>query len=161
MLFPTGSWRRRERAALAYHLQANKTDRHWSDRPVSPHLAPNPSAKEMGGITLTTRDWESSMDRRTLLKGVAGVGSLAAAAGRSLRFGPQATPATSDPSWGTQYVVRNAAAVVWDTLYGIDATLQPQRQMVESEEVSDDGLIWTFRLRPGLKFHEGEPVLSK
>jgi len=33
--------------------------------------------------------------------------------------------------------------------------------MVLSEEVSDDGLIWTFRLRPGLKFHDGEPVLSK
>src|SRR6266403_1290629 len=33
--------------------------------------------------------------------------------------------------------------------------------MVESEEVSDDGLVWTFRLRPGLKFHDGEPVLSK
>src|SRR6202048_1347736 len=153
MLSPTGSWRRRERAALAYHLQANKIDRHWSDRPVSPHLAPNPSAKEMGGITLTTRDWESSMDRRTLLKGLAVVGSLAATGGlsmpalsqgasaRTLRFVPQANLANFDPIWGTQYVVRNAAAVVWDTLYGIDATLQPQRQMVESEEVSDDGLM--------------------
>src|SRR5207244_9714893 len=34
-------------------------------------------------------------------------------------------------------------------------------QMVESEEVSDDGLSWTFRLRPGLKFHDGEPVLAQ
>ncbi len=113
------------------------------------------------------------MDRRTLLKGLAGAGSLAAtgglsmpalsqgAAARTLRFVPQANLANFDPIWGTQYVVRNAAAMVWDTLYGIDATLQPQRQMVESEEVSDDGLIWTFRLRPGLKFHDGEPVLSK
>src|SRR5215831_5895669 len=33
--------------------------------------------------------------------------------------------------------------------------------MVESEDVSSDGLVWTFRLRPGLKFHDGEPVLSK
>src|SRR3989440_2950197 len=113
------------------------------------------------------------MDRRTVLKGLAGVGSLAAtgglsmpalsqgAAARTLRFVPQANLANFDPIWGTQYVVRNAAALVWDTLYGLDATLQPQRQMVESEEVSDDGLVWTFRLRPGLKFHDGEPVLSK
>jgi peptide/nickel transport system substrate-binding protein len=113
------------------------------------------------------------MDRRTVLKGLAGAGSLAAtgglsmpalsqgAAARTLRFVPQANLANFDPVWGTQYVVRNAAALVWDTLYGIDATLQPQRQMVEAEEVSDDGLIWTFRLRPGLKFHDGEPVRSK
>lgn len=33
--------------------------------------------------------------------------------------------------------------------------------MVDAEEVSEDGLIWTFRLRPGLKFHDGEPVLAK
>jgi peptide/nickel transport system substrate-binding protein len=33
--------------------------------------------------------------------------------------------------------------------------------MVEAEEVSPDGLVWTFRLRPGLKFHDGEPVLAK
>src|SRR2546430_761035 len=113
------------------------------------------------------------MDRRTVLKGLAGVGSLAAtgglsmpalsqgAAARTLRFVPQANLANFDPIWGTQYVVRNAAALVWDTLYGVDAKPQPQRQMVESEEVSDDGLVWTFRLRPGLKFHDGEPVLSK
>src|SRR5260370_36487764 len=132
-----------------------------------------PSAHEIGATAITTRDWESSMDRRTLLKGLAGVSSLAAtggvsmpalsqgAAARTLRFVPQANLANFDPVWGTQYVVRNAAAMVWDTLYGIDATLQPQRQMAASEELSDDGLVWTFPLGPGLKFHDGEPVLSK
>src|ERR1700691_2994326 len=118
-------------------------------------------------------NWEVSMDRRTVLKGLAGAGSLAAtgglsmpalsqgAAARTLRFVPQADLANFDPIWGTQYVVRNAAALVWDTLYGIDAPLQPKRQRVESEEVSSDGLTWTFRLRDGLKFHDGEPVLAK
>ena len=113
------------------------------------------------------------MDRRTLLKAVAGAGTLAVtgklsapalaqgAAARTLRFVPQANLANFDPIWGTQYVVRNASAMVWDTLYGVDEKLQPQRQMVESEEVSSDGLTWTFRLRPGLKFHDGEPVLAK
>src|SRR5216684_445197 len=113
------------------------------------------------------------MDRRTLLKAVAGAGTLAAtgklsapalaqgAAARTLRFVPQADLANFDPIWGTQYVVRNASAMVWDTLYGVDEKLQPQRQMAEAEEVSADGLTWTFRLRPGLKFHDGEKVLAK
>lgn len=113
------------------------------------------------------------MDRRTFLKSAAGVGTLAAtggiampalsqgAAAKTLRFVPQANLANFDPIWGTQYVVRNAAALVWDTLYGIDEKFQPQRQMVESEEVSSDGLTWTFKLRPGLKFHDGTPVLAK
>src|SRR5579863_4193505 len=95
----------------------------------------------------------SSMDRRTVLKGLARGGlSMPAlsqgAAARTLRFVPQADLANFDPIWGTQYVVRNASAMVWDTLYGVDDKLQPQRQMVESEEVSSDGLTWTFKLRP-------------
>src|SRR6202158_800967 len=173
MLSPTGSWRRSERAALAYHLQANETDRHWSDLARFTSCGAGPSANEMGATAITTRDWESSMDRRTMLKGLAGVGGLAAtgglsmpalsqgAAARTLRFVPQANLANFDPVWGTQYVVRNAAALVWDTLYGIDATLQPQRQMVECEAGSEDGLFWPFKLRSGLKSHDGEPVLSK
>src|SRR5216117_4228176 len=122
---------------------------------------------------MTTRDWESAMDRRTVLKGLAGVGSLAAtgglsmpaisqgAAAKTLRFVPQANLANFDPIWGTQYVVRNASQLVWDTLYGLDSKLQPKRQMIESEEVSSDGLTWTFKLRDGLKFHDGEKVLAK
>ncbi len=112
------------------------------------------------------------MDRRTFLKGAAGAGSLAMSGGfampalaqgaaKTLRFVPQANLANFDPIWGTQYVVRNASVLVWDTLYGLDANQKPQRQMVESEEVSADGLTWTFKLRPGLKFHDGEKVLAK
>src|SRR4051812_4903416 len=113
------------------------------------------------------------MDRRSFLKATAVAGALGAAGGmpapalsqgasaRTLRFVPQANLANFDPIWTTQYVVRNASALVWDTLYGVDANLQPQRQMVESEQTSDDGLVWTFKLRPGLKFHDGTPVLSK
>jgi len=115
----------------------------------------------------------TNMERRSFLKLAAGAGGLAVggalaapalaqgAAARTLRFVPQANLANFDPIWGTQYVVRNAAMMVWDTLYGVDSKLEPKRQMVESEEVSEDGLVWTFKLRPGLKFHDGAPVLAK
>src|SRR5260370_3805113 len=114
-----------------------------------------------------------NVNRRTALKLAAGAGALAmagklagaglaqGAAARTLRLVPQANLANFDPIWGTQYVVRNASAMVWDTLYGFDDKLVPQRQMAESEEVSSDGLTWTFKLRTGLKFHDGEPVLAK
>ncbi|MBB5689802.1 ABC transporter substrate-binding protein [Roseomonas alkaliterrae] len=113
------------------------------------------------------------MDRRTFLKAGAGVATIGAsgtiaapalsqgAAARTLRFVPQANLANFDPIWGTQYVVRNAACLVWDTLYGFDSNLTPQRQMVESEEVTDGGKTWTFRLREGLRFHDGEPVRAQ
>ncbi len=102
---------------------------------------------------------------------MAGAGALAGglatpaisqrAAARVLRLVPHADLANFDPIWTPAYIARNAGLLVWDTLYGIDANLHPQRQMVEAEEVSADGLTWTFRLRPGLKFHDGEPVLAK
>ena len=81
--------------------------------------------------------------------------------GGTLRFVAQADLANFDPIWGTAYVVRNAAVLVWDTLYGVDSNLQPQPQMVETGAVSDDGLVWSFKLRPGLKFHDGAPVTSR
>jgi peptide/nickel transport system substrate-binding protein len=112
------------------------------------------------------------MDRRAFLKSMAGAGAVAAAglaapaisrgaAARALRFVPQADLANFDPVWSSTIVVRNASALVWDMLYGIDDKLAPQRQMVEAEEISSDGLTWTFRLRPDLKWHDGEPVLAK
>jgi peptide/nickel transport system substrate-binding protein len=110
------------------------------------------------------------MHRRTFLKaGVAATATLSLAApaisqrlaAHALRLVPHADVANFDPIWNSAYIARNAGLLVWDTLYGVDAKLQLQRQMVEAEEVSLDGLIWTFRLRAGLKFHDGESVLAK
>ena len=113
------------------------------------------------------------MNRRSFLKAAAGVGAAMAtnglsapavsqrAAARAVRLVPHADLANFDPIWSGAYIARNAGILVWDTLYGVDAKLRPQRQMVEAEEVSPDGLTWTFRLRPELKFHDGEPVRAK
>src|SRR5580692_10285257 len=109
------------------------------------------------------------MDRRGFLKtaAIAATGALAAprlslaADSKTLRFVPQANLANLDPIWTTQYVVRNASLLIWDTLYGVNDKLEPQPQMVEGHEVSADLRTWTFRLRSGLKFHDNEPVLAK
>jgi peptide/nickel transport system substrate-binding protein len=80
---------------------------------------------------------------------------------RILRFVPQANLSSMDAVAGTQYVVRNASLLVWDTLYGIDSKLEPKPQMCEGHEVSADFQTWTFKLREGLKFHDGEKVTTR
>ena len=80
---------------------------------------------------------------------------------RVLRFVPQANLSSLDAVAGTQYVVRNASLLIWDTLYGIDHNIDPKPQMAEGHEVSADFKDWTFKLRSGLKFHDGEKVTSR
>src|ERR1700674_1293000 len=154
-----------------------ETDRRWRNPGrLTIHCSGADLASSAPGVMVRSRmlldDAEASMDRRTFLQATAGAGlivsgKLAApalaqgAAARTLRFVPHAALANFDPIWGTANIVRNAGALVWDTLYGFDVELQPQRQMIEAEEVSDDGLTWTFRLRAGLKFHDGEPVRAR
>ncbi len=48
--------------------------------------------------------------------------------------------------------------MIWDTLFGVDEKYHPHPQMLESYGVSDDGLVWSFMLREGLKWHDGAPV---
>src|SRR5882757_5264276 len=65
-----------------------------------------------------------------------------------------------DPLWTTAYIVRNHGYLIYDTLFAIDDKFEPQPQMVESWTTSDDKLAWTFKLRDGLKWHDGTPVTS-
>jgi len=65
-----------------------------------------------------------------------------------------------DPTWTTAYIVRNHGYMVYDTLFALDAKLQVQPQMVDTWSVADDKVTYTFRLRDGLEWHDGQSVTS-
>jgi peptide/nickel transport system substrate-binding protein len=71
---------------------------------------------------------------------------------------PQADLKNLDPIWTTASITNNHGYMVYDTLFSLDESLQPQPQMVDSFTVSDDALTYTFKLRDGLVFHDGSPV---
>jgi peptide/nickel transport system substrate-binding protein len=50
-----------------------------------------------------------------------------------------------------------AAAAIFDTLVSLDDKAQPQPKLALSWTHSDDYKTWTFKLRPGVKFHDGTP----
>ncbi|MGI4953665.1 MAG: ABC transporter substrate-binding protein [Janthinobacterium lividum] len=84
-----------------------------------------------------------------------------AAASRVLKFIPQADLTVLDPMWTTAYVTRNHAFMIYDTLFGQDGQYRPSPQMLEGFTTEDDGKRWTLTLRPGLLFHDGEPVRAR
>jgi peptide/nickel transport system substrate-binding protein len=79
-------------------------------------------------------------------------------AGKTLRFVPHADLTVVDPQFIGVYITRNFGYLVYDTLFGMDRDFRPQPEMVDTWQVSDDRLTYTFRLRDGLKFHDGQPV---
>lgn len=80
---------------------------------------------------------------------------------RTLSFVPQAVLNSIDPTWSTSQVSRNLGFMVFEPLYGRDAAGVPRPQMVEADQVEDNGRRWTMRLRPDLLWHDGEKVLAR
>ena len=80
---------------------------------------------------------------------------------RPLRFVPASDLAILDPIVTTTYITRNHAYMVFDQLYGQDEQFRAQPQMVEGHRLEDGGRLVTMRLRPGLVFHDGEPVRAR
>ena len=80
---------------------------------------------------------------------------------RTLKFVPSAPVTLLDPVWTNNFPTRTHAYLVFDALYGLNESLTAQPQMVEGHVLEGDGTIWTFRLRDGLRFHDGTPVLAR
>ena len=81
-------------------------------------------------------------------------------ASRTIRAVMHGDVSTYDPIWTTANMAAYHGGMVYDTLFGNDADLKPQPQMVGKYGLSDDKLTWTFELRDGLKFTDGTPVTT-
>lgn len=69
-------------------------------------------------------------------------------------------PDQLDPHKTSAYFSFEVLENVFDTLVEPDENLQMRPALAESWEVSDDELTWTFRLRPGVAFHDGSPLTA-
>src|ERR1700719_3646586 len=87
--------------------------------------------------------------------------AVAQAPQKVLRVVPQGEVKVFDPHQSQVNLTSMHAALVYDLLFSWDADMVPRPQMVERWTVSDDKLLYTFTLRPGLKFSGRRPVTTR
>jgi len=66
----------------------------------------------------------------------------------------------TDPIITTAHITRNHAYMIYDVLVAKDSSFNVRPQMADWT-ISDDGTIYSFTLRDGLKFHDGAPVTAR
>jgi peptide/nickel transport system substrate-binding protein len=101
--------------------------------------------------------------RRMVLLGVlasvafwlAAVPADAQVRGGTLRIGMDADNTTMDPHLSTAAVDRQVYNNIYGKLFDIDTKFGIVPQLVQSWEVKSGGLVYVFKLRRGVKFHDG------
>ena len=105
------------------------------------------------------------ISRRTLAAGAATLALLAAVPamgqGKVLKFVQNGNLTILDPIWTTAYVTRDHGYMIYDTLFSTDEKNEVKPQMVDKYDVSADKTLWTFTLRDGLEWHDGQPVTAE
>jgi peptide/nickel transport system substrate-binding protein len=84
-----------------------------------------------------------------------------ARAEKVLRVVPHADLKIVDPYTTTATITLMHGQMIYDQLFAWNSKLEPKPQMVDHYEISPDRLVYTFTLRPGLKFHDGQPVTTR
>jgi peptide/nickel transport system substrate-binding protein len=106
-------------------------------------------------------------NRRTALLGGAALGSAflirprEARAAKTMTVVLESEVTILDPHAITATITRTFGLHVFDMLFAMNERGEIKPQMVESWDASPDKLNWSFTLRPGLKWHDGQPVTAE
>src|SRR5690606_7932538 len=80
-------------------------------------------------------------------------------AGRDLIVALKTEASSLDPQYHALTPNTQISHTLFDALVHADAKLQPRPALAESWTV--DGNVWTFKLRPGVKFSDGTPLTAE
>src|SRR6478735_3490688 len=110
-----------------------------------------------------------SLTRRTLLAAALLSSVALAPAAFAQDFDPAATirlgslyePQNLDTTAGAGQGINEAFnSNVYEALFQLTDAGTVEPQLVDSYTASDDGLTYTFKLKPGVKFHSGDPLTA-
>src|SRR5215468_1859471 len=91
----------------------------------------------------------------------AALGADAPRKGGIIRVGNLGEPPALDAHWTTASITETLTNHIYEGLYSLDSTNRPIPMLAEGVAISKDGLVYTFKLRQGVKFHNGKEMTSE
>lgn len=70
-------------------------------------------------------------------------------------------PSVADAMFTTTTVTSDITRHIFEGLFAQDSEFNPRPMLVDRYEISDDGLLYTFTLRSGIKFHDGSELTAE
>ncbi len=122
-------------------------------------LLPQTGTRRQPWLTRTLRVAATSTATAVLLA-LSVQPALAQKMSEKLTFGQIAPPPTLDPHFSTSISTRNIAMHIFEQLMTRNEANAVIPELAESYEMSPDGLTYTFRIRSGVKFHNGKELTS-
>lgn len=80
--------------------------------------------------------------------------------GGTLKIALLGEPPSLDIMFTTATITRNIGSQMFETLYANNSKMVPQPHLAEKGEISSDGKTWTFTLRKGVPFHNGQEMTA-
>ena len=87
-------------------------------------------------------------------------GEESAAEPAVLRIGWAGSPDTLNPGTAVLSEAYTIFELVYDSMYQLELDGSYTLELAESVDVSDDGLVYTYTIRDGVTFHDGEPLTA-
>ena len=78
-----------------------------------------------------------------------------------VRIGWAGSPDTLNPGMAVLSESYTIFELVYDSMYELNMDGTFTLTLAESATVSDDRLVWTFKIRDGITFHDGQPLTAK
>ena len=78
----------------------------------------------------------------------------------TLRIASVGSVQSFDPLWTTASGTGNVSSTILEGLLAYNEDWSIGKMLLDTWETSSDGLTWTFKIRDGVKFHDGTPLTS-
>jgi peptide/nickel transport system substrate-binding protein len=92
---------------------------------------------------------------------ISACGALGQSQPVTMRVGWSGSPDTLNPGAAVLSEAYTIFGLVYDTMYTLQLDGSFKLSLAESVNVSDDGLVYTYKIRDGVKFHDGEPLTAE